>query len=186
MEGLFGEEHLGDVDDAAGEHHRRPDDEDADERARVADHGEPLREVAPAASADRPVALEQPPRDERDEQGREGEGDRVDGVGQVRAGERDEHPAEEGPERGRRRVDELHERVRAGQLLPRDEVRQPGEDRRAEEAVPDPGDRREDDDPGGRVDERQRREDGHAARGRSRSSGPCARAGRRAGRTGAR
>ena len=98
----------------------------------------------------------------KDQCSREEKGDRVDPVGPVRAGGRDENASGEWTEHSRHRIGRLEEPLCARELRVLDEVRQPSVDRRAEEAGRKAGDRSQRDDLGCALGKRERTEDEEA------------------------
>ena len=187
-ERLLGEEHLGDVHDPARDHHDRPDDEHARERPRVPHDREALGEVAPAAAADRAVALQQPRRDERRRaRPRARSVDGVDDVGEMRARGGDEHAAERAA-RARssssRRAGAARSPARSSSSATR--FGSPASTAGRKNAFPIPATTASATIAAGRVRRTGAPRRRRAGRDRRRSSAACARAGRRAARAGGR
>ena len=131
----------------------------------MAHDGEALGQLAPVPAADRPVALQQPPRDPRARAAAENaERDRVHPVGEVGPGRGDERAADDRPDRGRRPLDELEQRVR-GRELARSATRfgSPASTAGRKNALPMPGERGEQRRSPPRSRERQRGEDAEPA-----------------------
>ncbi len=146
VERLLRQHDLRDVDEGDREHRQVPGDEHGHQRPRAAHDRDPLGDVTPVPSRLDPSLLQHGAGDPEDQDGGAEEAGGVQPVGDVRARGGDEHPAEQRPDRDRQLVGGPQQRVRARELLGRDEVRQAGIGGGAGEARRDPGEERERDD----------------------------------------
>ncbi len=111
------------------------------------------------AARQRGLALQHARRDARDQERGDDERDAVDPVRRVRTRSGREEAAEDRADRPADVLQRLQERIRRGQLLVGDEIRDAGVDRRAEESIAEAGDGGERDDRARATCEREREED---------------------------